>query len=115
MSETKQVAMEERIQLTQTAVSDDITTNDHQNGTTPQSADVDPPPVDRDSLRTEIQQHLEAMGLNDDRPNGVLSKEAIRHIHRFHREAAQQRIRQGVGQQDQPFLGRNRQWRRGGA
>ena len=104
MSETKQVAVEERIQLTQTAASDAITTNDHQNGTAPQSADVDPPPVDRDSLRTEIQQHLEAMGLNDDRPNGVLSKEAIRHIHRFHREAAQQRIRRALGNKINRFM-----------
>ena len=104
MSETKQVAAEERTQLTQTAVSDAITTNGHQNGTAPQSAEVDPPPVDRDSLRTEIQQHLEAMGLNDDRPNGVLSKEAIRHIHRFHREAAQQRIRKALGNKINRFM-----------
>ena len=104
MSETKQVAVEERIQLPQSAVSDDITTNGHQNGTASQSAEVDPPPVDRDSLRTEIQQHLEAMGLNDDRPNGVLSKEAIRHIHRFHREAAQQRIRRALGNKINRFL-----------
>ena len=94
----------DRIDLTKAAVSDDVIPNGHQNGRSPQSAEAEPSSVDRESLRNEIQQHLEAMGLNGDRSGGVLSKEAIRHIHRFHREAAQRRIRRALGNKIERFL-----------
>ena len=94
----------DRIDLTKAAVSDDVIPNGHQNGMSPQSAEAEPSSVDRESLRNEIQQHLEAMGLNGDRSGGVLSKEAIRHIHRFHREAAQRRIRRALGNKIERFL-----------
>ena len=94
----------DRINLTKAAVSDDVIPNGHQNGMSPQSAEAEPSSVDRESLRNEIQRHLEAMGLNGDRSGGVLSKEAIRHIHRFHREAAQRRIRRALGNKIERFL-----------
>ena len=58
----------------------------------------------RDLLRSEIQRHLEAIGLNGGRALGVLSKDAIRRMHRFHREAAQQRIRRALGDKIDLFL-----------
>ena len=61
-------------------------------------------PVDRDSLRKEIQRHLKSIGLFGDRSDDFLSKEAIRHSHRFHRKAAQQRIRQALGNRVDQFL-----------
>lgn len=94
----------DRIDLTKTAVSDDVIPNGHKNGMSPQSAEAEPSSVDRESLRNEIQRHLEAMGLNGDRSGDVLSKEAIRHIHRFHREAAQRRIRRALGNKIERFL-----------
>lgn len=104
MSGTQHVAAQKEIDLTNVAVSDEIISSVHQNGATSQSEPVEMLPVDRDALRSEIQRHLEAIGLNGDRPDGVLSKEAIRHIHRFHREAKQQRIRRALGNKVDRFM-----------
>ena len=54
-------------------------------------------PVDRDLLSRDIQRHLEAIGLNGNHPHGVLGKDTVRNIHRFHRKAAQDRIRRALG------------------
>ena len=97
MSRTKQVVLQETIDPGKVAVSNGFVSNGHRKETATQSPEVELPPVDRDSLRRQIQRHLETIGLNDDRPDGVLSKEAIRHIHRFHRESAKRRIRQALG------------------
>ena len=97
-------AEEEGTNLTEAAVSDDAVTNGHQNGATSQCEPVELPPVDRDALRRKIQCHLDAIGLNGHRPDGVLSKEAIRHTHRFHREAKQQRIRMALGNKIDRFM-----------
>lgn len=104
MSGTQHVAAKKEIDLTNVAVSDEVISSVHQNGATSQSEPVEMLPVDRDALRSEIQRHLEAIGLNGDRPDGVLSKEAIRHIHRFHREAKQQRIRRALGNKVDRFM-----------
>ena len=104
MSRTKQVAPQEGVDLTRVAVSDDVAANGHQNGAASQRELVEMPPVDRDALRSKIQRHLEAMGLNGHHPDDVLSKEAIRHIHRFHREAKQQRIRRALGNKIDRFM-----------
>ena len=104
MSGTQHVAAQEGIDLTNVAASDEVISIVHQNGATSQSEPVEMLPVDRDALRSEIQRHLEAIGLNGDRPDGVLSKEAIRHIHRFHREAKQQRIRRALGNKIDRFM-----------
>ncbi len=98
------MAAKKEIDLTNVAVSDEVISSVHQNGATSQSEPVEMLPVDRDALRSEIQRHLEAIGLNGDRPDGVLSKEAIRHIHRFHREAKQQRIRRALGNKVDRFM-----------
>ena len=97
------MVLPETIDLSTEAVLESVGSNGHRNGAVPECADVAPPPIDRDLLRSEIQRHLEAIGLNGDRAHGVLSKDAIRQIHRFHREAAQQRIRSGVGRQDSTY------------
>ena len=105
MSGMKQVAAEEEgVNLAEPAVSDGAGTNGHPSGATSQSEPVELPPVDRDALRRKIQCHLDAIGLNGHRPDGVLSKEAIRHIHRFHREAVQQRIRKALGNKVDRFM-----------
>ena len=62
------------------------------------------PPIDRDLLRSEIRCHLESIGLNGSRPHGSLSKDAIRDMHRFHREAARQRIHRALGNKIDLFL-----------
>lgn len=53
--------------------------------------------VDRQALSTEIQAHLEAIGLNGARSEGPLSKESIRQIHQVHRRGAQLRILRVLG------------------
>ena len=63
-----------------------------------------PAPLDRDLLRLDIQSHLEAIGLNNRAATEVLSKDAIRSIHRFHRKAAQDRIRRALGDKVERFL-----------
>lgn len=104
MSGTELVAGQERIDLTEVAVADDVVANGHQNGSASQREPVEPPPVDRDALRSKIQRHLEVTGLDRHRPDDVLSKAAIRHIHRFHREAVQQRIRKALGNKVDRFV-----------
>ena len=89
MSGTEFMPGQERIDLTKVAVAEDVVANGHQNGAVSQPEPVEPPPVDRNELRSEIQRHLELMGLDRHHPADVLSKAAIRHIHRFHREAVQ--------------------------
>ncbi len=78
--------------------------NGQQNGKAAEPQTVEKPLIDRDLLRAEIQSHLQAIGLNGDDPRGVRSKDAIRHIHRFHREAAQDRIRRALGNKARGFL-----------
>ena len=104
MNWTKQMALPATIDLSTEVVLEGVVTNGHQNGAVPESADVAPQPIDRDLLRCDIQHHLEAIGLNGGRAHGVLSKEAIRQIHRFHRKAAQQRIRRALGDKVDLFL-----------
>lgn len=74
------------------------------NGTLPKCAEAPPTSIDRDLLRNEIRRHLGAIGLNGSRSNGTLSKDAIRDIHRFHREAARQRIHRALGNKIDLFL-----------
>ena len=78
--------------------------NGQQNGLVAEPQTVETPPLDRDLLRREIHGHLQTIGLNGDNPHGVLSKDAIRHIHRFHREAAQNRIHRALGNKARGFL-----------
>ena len=70
----------------------------------PECADVTPTLIDRDLLRSEIECHLKAIGLNGSRPHGTLSKDAIRDIHRIHREGARQRIHRALGNKVDEFL-----------
>ena len=98
------MVLPETIDLSTEAALDGVASNGHRNGAVPECAVVPPPPVDRDLLRSEIQRHLEAIGLNGGRAQGLLSKDAIRQIHRFHREAAQQRIRRALGGRIDLFL-----------
>ena len=66
---------------------------------------VETPPIDRDLLRGAIQRHLEAIGLNGSTSSGFLAKDAIRDIHRLHREDAQNRIRRALGNKVERLLG----------
>ena len=104
MNWTKQMALPTTIDLSTEAVLEGIVANGHRNGAMPESADVAQRPINRDLLRCDIQRHLEAIGLSGGRAHGVLSKEAIRQIHRFHRETAQQRIRRALGDKIDLFL-----------
>ena len=104
MNSTKQMVLPETIEWGPGAVQGRVLSNGHRNGVVPDGTDVPPTPIDRDHLREEIQHHLQTIGLNGDRPEGDLSKESIRHIHRFHREAAQQRIRRALGKKTDLFL-----------
>ena len=54
----------ETIDVSTEAVLDGVVSNGHRNGAAPECADVAPPPIDRDLLRSEIQRHLQAIGLN---------------------------------------------------
>ena len=98
------MVLPETIDVSTEAVLDGVVSNGRRNGVAPECADVAPPPIDRDLLRSEIERHLESIGLNGSRPQGVLTKDAIRQIHRFHREAAQQRIRRALGDKIDLFL-----------
>ena len=98
------MVLPETIDVSTEAVQDGVVSNGHRYGAVPECADVAPPPIDRDLLRSEIQRHLEAIGLNGEHSPGLLSKDAIRQIHRFHREAAQQRIRRALGDKTDLFL-----------
>ena len=42
----------------------------------------------REALRSEIQAHLQTIGLNGNRPDTPLTKDQVRHVHRLHRQAA---------------------------
>ena len=99
------MVLPETIDLRTKAILESVGSNGHRNGAVTECADVAPPPIDRDLLRSEIQRHLEAIGLTAGRANDVPSKDAIRQIHRFHREAAQQRIRRALGDKIDLFLG----------
>ena len=59
--------------------------------------------VDRNALRDDIRNHLEEIGLNGAR-GAALSKDDIRAIHRFHREAARERILRALGRKAERFL-----------
>ena len=59
--------------------------------------------VDRNALRDDIRNHLETIGLNGARGE-ALSKDDIRAIHRFHREAARERILRALGKKAARFL-----------
>ena len=98
------MVLPEAIGISTDAVPQGVLSNGHQNGAVPECADVLPTPIDRDLLRSEIKRHLEAIGLNDSRSRGTLSKDAIRDIHRFHREAARQRIHRALGKRIDLFL-----------
>ena len=98
------MVLTETIDLSTEAVLESAGSNGHRKGAVPECADVAPPPIDRKLLHSEILRHLEAIGLNGGRAHGALSKDAIRQIHRFHREAAQQRIRRALGGKIDQFL-----------
>ena len=55
------------------------------------------PSTARSSLRAEILDHLQTIGLNGDRPDAPLTKDQVRHVHRFHRQAARDRILRALG------------------
>ena len=74
------------------------------NRVVPDCEEVPSPPIDRDLLRSEIERHLEAIGLNGSRPDGILSKDAIRDTHRFHRDTARQRIHRALGNKIDQFV-----------
>ena len=78
--------------------------DDPGDGTAQEAEGDEPAPVDRDLLRNEIERHLARVGLNGGLARDDLSKEAIRHIHRFHREAAQRRIRRALGSKVERFV-----------
>ena len=67
----------------------DCVGQDHQATTTLSAA--------RASLRTEIQAHLQTIGLNGNRSDMPLTKDQVRHIHRLHRGAARDRILRALG------------------
>ncbi len=94
--------------LTQTIAAEEvasvegITLNGYRNGVSPVPSGEC---VDRDALRREIEDHLAAIGLNGHRPEGELAKGAIRDIHRFHRETAQERIHRALKGKLERFRG----------
>ena len=51
----------------------------------------------REALRSEIQAHLQTIGLNGNRPDTPLTKDQVRHVHRLHRQAARDRILRALG------------------
>ena len=59
--------------------------------------------VDREALRQNIQDHLAEIGLNGARGD-ALSKDEIRAIHRFHRDAARERVARALGKKAERFL-----------
>ena len=79
--------------------------NGARSGPMPSPKPADPPLIDREMLRREIQEHLESIGLNDVQPDGSLQKESIRLIHRVHRQAAQRRILRALGTKLDSLLG----------
>ena len=104
MNWTKHMVLPETIEIGTEAVPQGVLSNCHRNGAVPDCADTPPTSIDRDLLRSEIRRHLEAIGLNGTRSHDTLSKDAIRDIHRFHREAARQRIHRALGNKIDLFL-----------
>ena len=98
------MALQKTIEISKEAALGGFVLSGRQNGMVAEPVAVETAPVDRDLLRTEVEIHLEAIGLNGDDPHGVLSKDAIRHIHRFHRNAAKDRIRRALGNKIERFL-----------
>ena len=98
------MVMPETNEISTDAVPQGVFSNGHRNAMVTDCADAPPTSIDRDLLRSEIRRHLEAIGLNGSRPHGTLSKDAIRDIHRFHREAAKQRIHRALGNKIDLFL-----------
>ncbi len=104
MDWTKQMVLPDTIDVSTDAVPNGVFSNGHRNGVAPECADVPSTSIDRELLRGEIKRHLEEIGLNGSRSPGTLSKDAIRDIHRFHREAARQRIHRALGNKIDLFL-----------
>ena len=95
---------QETIQIEETFRSADISLNGHQTGMISDPVTDCEDVVDRGALRKDIQDHLEAIGLNEDQSHSEFSKNTIRDIHRLHREAAQGRIRRALGNKLERFL-----------
>lgn len=91
------MVLPQKIEIGADAAPRGVFSNGHRNGAEPECADVQPTPIDRDLLRSNMRRHLEAIGLNGSHSHGTLSKDAIRDIHRFHRDAARQRIHRALG------------------
>ncbi len=98
------MVLQETVEISVDAAPEGVHSNGHRNGVVPDCADAQPTPIDRDLLRSDIRRHLEAIGLNGTRSHDTLSKDAIRDIHRFHREAARQRIHKALGNKIDLFL-----------
>lgn len=98
------MVLQETIDIRKEAALDGFASHGLQNGSVSEALVVEPPTVDRDLLRREIQCHLKAIGLNGDRSHGVLAKDAIRDIHRFHRKSAQERTLRALGNRVQRFF-----------
>ena len=96
--------LKEVIEITDEPRLGEIALRGGQNGTAVEPAAVETMPVDRDLLSRDIQRHLEAIGLNGNHPHGVLGKDTVRNIHRFHRKAAQDRIRRALGNKLESLL-----------
>ncbi len=104
MNMMSQMVLPETIEVTTEAVPQGAFSKGHQDGDAPDCADAQPTPIDRDLLRSEIKRHIEAIGLDGDRSQFALSKDAIRDIHRFHRKAARERIHRALGNKIDLFL-----------
>ena len=98
------MVLQQTIEISEGANLPGFVLNGQQNGMAAEPQAVEKPLVDRDLLRAGIRSHLEAIGLNGDDSQGILSKDTIRHIHRFHREAAQDRVRRALGNKGKRFL-----------
>ena len=98
------MTLQETIDISEKARVDDFVSHGNQNGTFADLEAVDTVPVDRDLLRRAIQNHLSKIGLNRDHPSGILCKDTVRHIHRFHRKTAQDRIHRALGNKVERFL-----------
>lgn len=76
----------------------------HRNGKPSAPESTTPETVDRDLLRSAIKRHLQTIGLGNLDTGQTLTKDAIRSIHRLHREAAQKRIHRALGDKVARFL-----------
>lgn len=82
----------------------EVALNGHQNDTIVEQAAVEVVPVDRNLLYKGIQEHFKAIGLNGNQTRDNLAKDAVRQIHRLHREAAQYRINLALGNKFENLL-----------